>query len=106
MPVGHSELTRSESRQIENIQKASFKIISYKVACTILGAEPLELRRTHLCLKFAKKDIKKTYTLFQKTEKTTITICKQIPVVEPKCRPSRFEKSSIPYLSRILNRGS
>ena len=110
VPVWHSGITRSESRQIENIQKASFKIIlgesyiSYEVACTILGAEPLELRRAQLCLKFAKKDFKKTDSLFQKTEKTTKTRSKQMPVIEPKCRTSRFEKSSIPYLSRILNR--
>ena len=112
VPVWHSGLTRNESRQIETIQKASFKIIlgesyiSYEVACTILGTEPLELRRAQLCLKFAKKDVKKTHSLFQKTEKTTITRSKQLLAVEPKCRTSRFEKSSIPYLSRILNRGS
>ena len=110
VPVWHSGITRSETRQIENVQKASFKIIlgesyiSYEVACTILGAEPLELRRAQLCLKFAKKDFKKTDSLFQKTEKTTITRSKQLPVIEPKCRTSRFQKSSIPYLPRILNR--
>ena len=75
VPVWHSGLTKSESRQIENIQKASFKIIlgecyiSYEVACTILRAEPLELRRAQLCLKFAKKDFKKTHSLVQKNRK-------------------------------------
>ena len=110
VPVWHSSLTKSESRQIENVQKASFKIIlgesyiSYEVACTILGAEPLDLRRAQLCLKFAKKDVKKTDTLFQKPERTTKTRSKEMPVVEPKCRTSRYQKSSIPYLSRLLNR--
>ena len=57
VPVWHSSITRSESRQIENVQNAALKIIlgesyiSYEVACTLLGVEPLELRRTQLGLK-------------------------------------------------------
>ena len=109
VPVWHSGITRCESRQIENVQRAAFKIIlgesyiSYEVACTLLGVEPLELRRTQLCLKFAKKDIKKDNTLFQKPEKSLRTRSKQMTVIEPKCRTSRHKKSSIPYLSRLLN---
>ena len=68
----HSSLTKSEANQIENVQKTAFKVIlgpnyiSYEVACTLLNTEPLELRRTQLCIKFAKKDIKKSNTLFIK----------------------------------------
>ena len=110
VPVWHSSLTKNESRQIENVQKSSFKIIlgesyiSYEVACTILGAEPLDLRRAQLCHKFAKKDIKKTNTLFKRSEKTPKTRTKEMTVVEPKCRTCRYQKSSIPYLSRLLNK--
>ena len=109
VPVWHSAITKSDSRQIENVQKAAFKIIlgesfiSYEVSCTIFGAEPLEIRRTQLCKIFAKRDLKKADTLFQKSEKITKTRSKQIHVIEPKCRTTRFEKSSIPYLSRLLN---
>ena len=75
VPVWHSGLTRNESRQIETIQKASFRIIlgesyiSYEVACTILGAEPLELRRAQICLKFAKRISRKLIHCFKKQKK-------------------------------------
>ena len=48
--------THKESRHIENVQEAGCRIIlgegyiSYDVACT----KPLDLRRSQLCLKFAK----------------------------------------------------
>ena len=109
VPVWHSGLTKAESKQIESIQKTAFKIIlgpdyiDYEVACTIFGVEPLELRRVQLCLKFAKKDLKKPNTIFTKIQKTSQTRSVPKLVKEHQCRTSRFEKSSIPYLSKLLN---
>ena len=109
VPVWHSSLTKLESKQIEKIQKMAFKIIlgehyiNYEVACTILGVEPLYLRRTQLCYKFSRKDLKKSNTLFTKNHQTTVTRSKPNLVKEYKCRTSRYEKSSIPYLSKLLN---
>ena len=79
VPVWHSSLTKSETNQIENVQKTAFKVIlvpnyiNYEVACTLLNTEPLELRRTQLCIKFAKKDIKKSNTLFIKNQQANTT---------------------------------
>ena len=78
--------------------------ISYEVACTIFGVEPLDLRRTQLCYKFSRKDLKKVNTLFDKNQQTTVTRSKPSLVKEYKCRTSRFEKSSVPYLSKLLNK--
>ena len=109
VPVWHSGLTKAESKQIESIQKTAFKIIlgpdyiDYEVACTIFGIEPLELRRVQLCLKFAKKDLKKPNTIFTKIQKTSQTRSVPKLVKEHQCRTSRFAKSSIPYLSKLLN---
>ena len=109
VPVWHSGLTKSESKQIENVQKTAFKIIlgqnyiNYEVACTLLNTEPLELRRTQLCLKFSKKDVKKENTLFKKNKQSSKTRTKPKIVMEQQCRTNRFKKSSIPYLSKLLN---
>ena len=109
VPVWHSSLTKYQSKQIENIQKTAFKIIlgqnfiNYEVACTLLNTEPLELRRYQLCVKFSKKDIKKTNTLFTINKQSNLTRTKPKVVKEYQCRTTRFEKSSIPYLSKLLN---
>ena len=109
VPVWHSGLTKSESKQIENVQKTAFKIIlgpnyiNYEVACTLLNAEPLELRRIQLCLKFSKQDLKKETTIFMKNKQFTQTRTKAKIVMEQQCRTNRFKKSSIPYLSKLLN---
>ena len=109
VPVWHGGLTKQESGKIERVQKIAFKIIlgehfqSYDVACTLFGVEPLELRRTELCLNFAKKDIKKDTSVFSKNHEESRTRRKPDLVKEFKCRTKRFEKSSLPYLSRLLN---
>ena len=110
-PVWHSGLTLKQTRDIERIQKTALYIIleesylDYDVACTLLGIEPLNLRRDQLCLKFAKKDVKKENSLFPKTENNGRTR-QNNPVKEQKCNTKRFEKSSIPYLSKLINNDS
>ena len=108
-PVWHSGLTKQQSNQIERIQKQAFRIIlgqdyiSYEVACTILSMEPLYIRRTQLCINFAKKDLKRTNSLLLKVTKPTNTRSIQKIVKEYNCRTKRFQNSSIPYMSKLLN---
>jgi hypothetical protein len=110
VPVWHSGLTKQQSKQIEKIQKAAFHIIleenytTYEVACTLLGVEPLEYRRVQLCINFAKKDIKRDTTIFTKTIKLANTRRQPTTVKEIKCRTQRYENSSLPYLSKLLNK--
>ena len=109
VPVWHSSLTKHQSSQIERIQKQAFRIIlqhnymSYEIACTLLSMEYLHTRRTQLCINFAKKDLKKDKSLFSKASKTVHTRSNQKLVNEYKCRTRRFENSSMPYLSKLLN---
>ena len=110
VPVWHSGLTRQQTNQIEKIQKTAFRIllgdnyISYDVACTLLGVEPLDLRRRQLCLNFSKKDLKKDNTIFKKCPVMPQT--RRVPklVQEFLCRTHRYENSSLPYLSKLLNK--
>ena len=109
VPVWHSSITVKQSNQIERVQKEAFRIIlgqdyiDYEVACTLLCMEPLNIRRTQLCLTFAKKDFKKNRTLFTRTTKTIHTRRSPQLVKEFKCRTKRYQLSSMPYLSKLLN---
>ena len=64
VPVWHSGLTKQQAGDIERIQKIAFKIIlggkyvNYQLACKMLSAQTLEMRRIKLCLKFGKKNLK------------------------------------------------
>ena len=100
-------LARKLSGDIERIQKVAFKVIlgddyhDYNVACTLLETETLEMRRVKLCLKFARKDIKKETTLFNVIPNPGRTRDKNRLVHE--CNTKRFQNSSLPYLSILLN---
>ena len=109
VPVWCSGLTRLQSRDIERIQKISFKIIlgpayeNYNQACKYLATQSLEDRRLKLCLKFARKNLKSDNCLFKKVVKNVNTRQSSKIVQDYKCRTSRYRKSSIPYLARLLN---
>ena len=109
VPAWHSGLTRKQAAQIERVQKTAFKIIlendyiDYETACTLLCVEPLEFRRIQLCLNFAKRDFKKDETIFTRTCFQPNTRAKPKQVKEFRCRTSRYQKNSVPYLSRLLN---
>ena len=110
VPVWHSGLTKQQSAEIERVQKTALRIIlgedftNYEVACTLFGVEPLEYRRVQLCLNFAKKDLRSERTMFSKTEKLVNTRNKQVKVKEFNCRTRRYERNSLPYLSKLLNK--
>ena len=109
--VWHSGITVGQVKDIERVQKTALFIIlgesyiNYEVACTLAEIEPLDIRREKLCLKFARKDVRKENTLFTKN-KTTVNTRSANIVIEPKCNTKRFSKSSIPYLSKLLNKHS
>ena len=110
VPVWHSGLTKKQSAKIEKVQKTALKIIlesnytNYETACTLLNLEPLEYRRTDLCLTFARRDIKREGTLFSRIEVKSKTRAVPKLVKEYKCRTNRYHNSSMPYLSRLLNK--
>ena len=109
VPVWHSGLTKHQSMEIEKIQKISFRIIlganytSYEQACNHLSAQTLEERRDKLCLKFSKKNLKSDNCMFTKIGTNVNTRQRTKLVKEYKCRTGRFQKSSLPYLAKLLN---
>ena len=112
VPVWHSGLTKQQSSSIERIQKISFKIIlgenfrNYTQACKLLSAQTLEERRSKLCLNFAKKNLKSSNSFFTKIEPNMNTRGRKSVLKEYKCRTDRFQKSSLPYLAKLLNQNS
>ena len=109
VPAWHSGLTRQQTNDIERIQKISFKLIlgdnyeNYQQACKILSTQTLEQRRINLCLKFALKNAKSDNSLFIKLRSKNNTRQKPNLVSEYLCRTQRFQRSSLPYLAKLLN---
>ena len=89
--------------------KIAFKIIlggkyvSYQLACKMLSAQTLEMRRIKLCLKFGKKNLKSENCLFTKITTNVNTRQKSDLVKEYKCNKGHFQKSSLPFLAKLIN---
>ena len=109
VPVWHGGLTEKQSKDIERVQKVAFKIIlnhnyqSYPHALKTLDAETLYQRRVNICKNFASKNIKIEFSLFDKPQQHPRTRSKPKTVKEFKCNTARYSKSSLPFLSKLLN---
>ena len=110
--VWHSSLTNKNRQTLERVQKAAVKIIlknnyrNYKQGLNYLKMDTLDERRRKLCLKFAKNCLKneKVKGMFKK--KTNLHIMKmrnQKSYEERNIRTKRYQKSTIPYLTKLLN---
>ena len=112
VPVWHSSLTKKDSADIERVQRVAFMIIlqeqftTYQMACSIFSTKTLEERRENLCLTFARKNIKSDNSFFSIVKTMANTRSKKNSVYEPRCRTSRYQKSSIPYMAKLLNNNS
>ena len=110
VPVWHSGLTKQQTADIERIQKVAFKIIlqesygNYQLACTTLSAQTLEERRTKLCRKFALKNLMSENPMFTKVGTTVNTRQVSDLVKEFKCNTGRCQKSSLPFLAKLINK--
>ena len=111
MPAWHGSITLIEQQEIERVQKSVAHIIlgvdciSYKDALETLDLESLISRRTKFCLKFAKKaeehtKFQKWFKISEPRPKTRQTKRKYCEVL---ARHTRFQKSPISHLTRILN---
>ena len=109
VPVWHSGLTKSQSQDIERIQKAAMQIIlqdkyiNYQLACRTFSSLTLELRRVKLCSKFASKNLKSENCLFSTVVQSTNTRQKPNLVRDYKCYTRRYQNSSLPFLAKLLN---
>ena len=85
VPVWHPSITSRDSKAIERVQKSFTKIVlqkdyqTYKKSLLELKLDPLELRRSKLCLKFGLKSEKHTkfkhwFKSFKKGHNTRIIL--------------------------------
>ena len=79
------------------------KYSSYERACDIFSSLTLRERRNKLCPKFAKKNLESEYNMFKVRTNGPTTRYQSRTIVEPKCNFGRYKKSSLPFLSRLLN---
>ena len=109
-PVWSGGISSKDSDRIETIQKRAFKIIlqdlytDYDSACEYLKTEKLQQRRLKICLKFAKQELARDGSIFSKfvPNRRTRFSDKQL-VNEIYCNSDRHYRSSLPYLSRLIN---
>ena len=104
-------LTKRDSKDIESVQKICVKLISgqhlinYEESLKSLGLETLALRRVKLCFKFARKCLKNNRFNHWFKLKNRVTRSDDKYLV-PTSKTKRFLSSSIPHLTRILNKFS
>ena len=109
VPVWHSSITKKQRSEIESVQKLAFKLIlgssyNYADACALFGTTSLEQRRQELCFRFATKNVNDPENcLFSKYNPPRNLRNRGTIVNEYRCNKSSFHRSSLPYLSRLLN---
>ena len=105
----HAGLTKGQAADIERIQKVALQIIlqdkyvNYQFACKTLSAETLKNRRLKLCSTFAIRNYKSDNCLFTRIGSNVQTRNKSNIVKEYKCNTRRYQKSSLPFLAKLLN---
>ena len=114
VPVWSPGLTKDEVKQIERVQKVALHIIlgnnyiNYPHALGILDIESLSTRREALCLKFAKQSAKSSkyqqwFSLNESKIKGIKTRSKKKFLKPVFTRTRKYENSTIPYITNILN---
>ena len=111
-PAFHGALTVQLSHDIEMLQKKAFGIIlgsaygSYSNALRTLKQDQLQTRRLMLCTKFAKKctEHPRHSDLFEPNPRYSVNPRNKNKFITPICRTSRYYKSAVPFLTRILNK--
>ena len=110
VPVWHPGISKKQAAQIERIQKIAFRIIlgsgyfNYDHALKTLKVDTLQKRRITLCKTFATKNLKSEHSFFEYTKHAINTrASKSEKVSEYRCNTKRFEKSTLPYLAKLIN---
>ena len=109
--IWNSGLTKSQSRDLEKIQKVALRIIlgenyiTYKSACEFFKIDSLSTRRSFLCTKFAIKLYKNdtSQTFFKHASKVVNTRADQPLLVENLCNTTKAYNAPHNYLTRLVN---
>ena len=115
-PLWHSSLTLAQSRTLARAQRVAMAAItgrwhprpSHSDQLTELALEPLDVRRTRLCRRFAERTATRSrHTDMSSLEAAGVTVTTRRAgrglYREPRCRTASYYKSAVPYLSRLLN---
>ena len=86
-PIWHSSISEHDADRIEQVQKKVFRLVlqkqykSYEEACLNFKTQSLKNRREQLCLKFARKEVKREDSIFTKYKPTIthVTLAITIP---------------------------
>ena len=109
VPLWHFSITKKLSNVIEKVQKSCLFIIlgqlatsSYFCNLTLVNLDLLSERRQKLCTQFAKKTFKHPVhgKMFTKNTRPTR---EGRNVIVPRGKTVRYNRSSVPSLSRMLN---
>ena len=110
--VWHSSLSQKNKRDLDRVQKVAIRVIlgknykSYGQGLKELNLKRLDARRENLCLNFAKKCLKndKLKYMFPKNNKSHCMNLRKEDIMKiNKKRTTRYEKSAIPYMTKLLN---
>ena len=111
VPIWHGGITTVERNNIERVQKMALYIIlgdgygNYENALKTVKLETLEVRRTKLCLNFARKAEKdQKYRNWFRERPIHNTRQPTEKYWGPVARTMRLKQSAIPYLTSLLNR--
>ena len=111
VPIWHGGITTVERNNIERVQKMALYIIlgdgysNYENALETVKLETLEVRRTKLCLNFARKAEKdQKYRHWFRERPINNTRQPTEKYWGPVARTKRLKQSAIPYLTSLLNR--
>ena len=110
VPLWAGSITKKNCQDIEAVQVNCMKLISgqtlinYNDALTKFGLETLAARRDTLCLSFAKKCLKNKKFSHWFPAKQSLKTRSKTKYIEPTGQTKRYLTSSIPHLTRLLNR--
>ena len=111
--VWNSSLTQKNINDLERVQKSAVRVIygsnyvSYFKALQDLGMDSLAERREKMCLKFAKNCLKinnMKYLFPRYLSKCSMKTRNSLKYVENKSQTSRYQKSAVPSMQRMLNK--
>ena len=113
VPLWTFSISQELSRKIEKVQRVAAFIIlgkfahnDYRSNLAILNLEPLSERREKISKKFAFKTLKHPVHQNIFTHVTRQNGRSGRKVIVPTSKTKRYERSSIPALSRIINQNS
>ena len=109
--VWHFSLTEDDKSNLERVQKVALRIIlqseylNYENALKVLNLDKLEVRRSKLCLKFAKSCVKHPIAtkMFPTNKQNVYNVRNPEKFKVQHAKTSRLRDSTIPQLQRALN---